>query len=476
VIGTPSTAAGSFALIMDVSTDNTYSRNQATWTVNLAGLTNPTLRFSEVSFADEINSMPASFVGTSDTDGVAMSADGINWFRIWTPPSGQTSNVWTQRTVDLAAAATAAGIALGSNFQIRFQQYDNYPVSTDGRGFDEIAITVPSSPVDWYEFSLADGEYATIAGSRLGTTGTHQIELYNSSGALLATGSSAVNASNMISRYRDNTTNGTRDLYRVKVSGDAAEYSLVVTRNSDFDREGNDALATAQDFYKSVGVFGFATTVPDIYRFNASPGDEINFSASLPAGGSNLFENGLISGTSNQFEMLLIDPAGAKVAIGTSAVTHLVSEGGTWYLSVRAKSGAGGEYFVQRDISSPRLFNWFANRWSPTIRTGISRSPNASLQFWAMPIRASDDSSRIGQSRILGDQPALKKSSIKLADQARAGLSNEGNTFESKSESREQMRLKVVDRFFDSFAEAPCWTVPLSTATWSKAPALREKC
>jgi subtilisin family serine protease len=256
VTGTPSTAAGSFALIMDSSVNSVFARNEATWTVNLNGLQSPTLRFWEASFGDEVHTMPVSFTGSSDTDGVAISANGTTWYRVWSPTATQTSGLWTQRTVDLAAAAASAGIALGANFRIRFQQYDNFPVSTDGRGYDEITISVPAPQEDWYSFTLGDAEYASILGTRSGTTGSHQVDLYNSSGALLASGSAAGNATSMISRFQDGTSNGVRDTYFVRVTGNAQDYSLVVTRNADFDRESNDTLATAQNLNGLTGVLG----------------------------------------------------------------------------------------------------------------------------------------------------------------------------------------------------------------------------
>jgi hypothetical protein len=353
--GTPSTASGSFAMIMDVGVNNLFNLNEATWTVNLAGLDSPTLRFWEASFADEVHTMPASFTGSSNSDGVAISANGTTWYRVWSPTTTQTSGVWTQRTVDLAAAAASAGITLGANFRIRFQQYDNYPVSTDGRGYDDITISVPAPQVDWYSFTLADGEYASVVGSRTGTTGTHQVDLYNSAGTLVASGTSAANASSMISRFQDTTTNGIRDTYYLRVSGSAENYSLIVTRNSDFDREANDTLGSAQDISNVRGALGYANTTPDFYRVSAANGELLSFSAFLPGGGADLFVNGLSSGGSSLFRMELVNPSGTTVASGISDVSFTANASGNWSLRVFAQSGGGGEYFVQRNVASTKV-------------------------------------------------------------------------------------------------------------------------
>ena len=37
-------------------------------------------------------------------------------------------------------AGLMLGIGLGTDFKVKFQQYDNFPIPTDGRGYDEIQI------------------------------------------------------------------------------------------------------------------------------------------------------------------------------------------------------------------------------------------------------------------------------------------------------------------------------------------------
>ncbi len=350
ILGSSGTAAGSFAMLMDTSASNVNNRNQADWTVNLAGLTAATLRFSHTSLGDEVHTLPASFTGSSDGDGVAISANGTNWFTVFSPTTTSTSGLWIQQNVDLVAAANAAGISLNSNFRIRFQQFDNNPIPTDGRGYDEISILTPAAGEDWFSFSLADGESAALAASRLATVGSVNIALYNGSGTLLRSGVSATNISSYISRFQDTTTNGVRDNYFVRITGSEAEFNLLVTRNAEFDREANDATnSTAQDINGLRGAFGFATTNPDFYSFTATAGEAIRFDASLPAGGPDLFVNGL--GGSSNLQLQLIAPGGATVATGTSNVQFTAASSGTYYLRVAALSG-NGEYFAERAIPS----------------------------------------------------------------------------------------------------------------------------
>jgi hypothetical protein len=45
------------------------------------------------------------------------------------------------------------------NFQIKFQQYDNYGITTDGRGYDNIAINTAGR---LSQFDLAAGDKVTV--------------------------------------------------------------------------------------------------------------------------------------------------------------------------------------------------------------------------------------------------------------------------------------------------------------------------
>lgn len=112
--------------------------NEAVWTVDLSGSISPVLNFSHYSYSDEFQSLPAMFNGSSDGDGISISEDGVTWHSVWSL-AGSTS--WQTYSVDLTAAASSAGISLGSNIRIKFQQFDNFPRPADGLGFDEITIT-----------------------------------------------------------------------------------------------------------------------------------------------------------------------------------------------------------------------------------------------------------------------------------------------------------------------------------------------
>ncbi|MBI4496227.1 MAG: CAP domain-containing protein [Deltaproteobacteria bacterium] len=126
---------------MDSSRSGAFSANELILTINLAGKSGVRLRFYHKEFGDEDHSLPNSFQGSTPGDGVAVSADGTTWYKV----KGLTSadgigSAWKLFEVNLDAAAAAAGIAYNETFKIKFQQYDNYPIPTDGFAFDEIAV------------------------------------------------------------------------------------------------------------------------------------------------------------------------------------------------------------------------------------------------------------------------------------------------------------------------------------------------
>ncbi|MBI1313173.1 hypothetical protein GC176_17925, partial [bacterium] len=254
VTGTYGTGEGNYALLMDVAQDLQPNLNEATLTVDLSGYSAVTLEFQHAAFNDEESPLPDSFTGSANGDGVAISADGVTWYTVLnaTTPAG-----WETVSIDLVAAADAAGILLGSDFQIRFQQFDNYPLTTDGRGYDGIRFrTTPSFITDdWYSFTLDDGQSASVVIDDLSGSGS-QLELYDASQTLLTTGIAAANVEQSISGFVDLTSDGLPDTYYVRVVDSAPQYSLVVTVDAVFDLESNNSFDTAQRIGPNATVLG----------------------------------------------------------------------------------------------------------------------------------------------------------------------------------------------------------------------------
>ncbi|GAG44859.1 unnamed protein product, partial [marine sediment metagenome] len=132
---------GSWHLGMDDAVyDLAYSRNELTLSVNLAGFQNVVLTFWAREFGDEPHGPPASpFTGGSDFDGVAVSEDGTTWYEA--RGLRNLSSTYEEIVIDLDAVAAAHGIYYTDAFRIRFNQYDNHPIASDGIAVDDIAIT-----------------------------------------------------------------------------------------------------------------------------------------------------------------------------------------------------------------------------------------------------------------------------------------------------------------------------------------------
>jgi len=174
---------GSYHLVMDDTTDDTvYSRNEVTLTVNLAGYENVVLTFWAREYSDEPHGPPTSpFENGADFDGVAISEDGHWWYEVQDLRS--LTATYAELTVDLDAAIGAYGLSYGPMFKIRFNQYDDYAVTTDGIGIDDITITadlvddLQVTPEDDFESSGIEGGPFTPASTTYRLTNTGALPL-----------------------------------------------------------------------------------------------------------------------------------------------------------------------------------------------------------------------------------------------------------------------------------------------------------
>ena len=136
-------ASGQFALLMDDTASNgNSSLNEAIWEVDLSGVPSPILSFNHTTLGEYDDPLPPTFSGHADGDGVCVSVDGVNWVRVWQgidSINGTFANV----TLDLGAAARAAGISLGANTRIKFQQYGEFRRCFGRRVWDDVTILKP---------------------------------------------------------------------------------------------------------------------------------------------------------------------------------------------------------------------------------------------------------------------------------------------------------------------------------------------
>ncbi|MHB8080483.1 MAG: S8 family serine peptidase, partial [Candidatus Krumholzibacteriia bacterium] len=124
---------GSYHMTMDCSTSGTYVQNEAWLRLNLTGQTQVGLSIWWKDIGDE----------TQTQDGIYFSNNGgTSFVKVYNlDGAATTNNVWYQLNLDLDALAATAGLALNSTFVVKIQQYDNYPITTDGMAFDDISVT-----------------------------------------------------------------------------------------------------------------------------------------------------------------------------------------------------------------------------------------------------------------------------------------------------------------------------------------------
>lgn len=118
-------------LRMDSSVTNSMATNALTVTVNLAANPSAILSFRHRENSDE----------TDAGDGVFISTNGTSWLKV--VDTALTNYNWHTVETNLSLFASARGMTLSSQTQIKFQQVDNYPwdaASTDGQEFDDIII------------------------------------------------------------------------------------------------------------------------------------------------------------------------------------------------------------------------------------------------------------------------------------------------------------------------------------------------
>jgi len=154
-VTTENNPIGSQHLTLDTAFDR-FSLNEVILHVDTSGFNNVQLGFSQREFGDFDHPMPATFTGSNDSDGVALSVDGTNWFRLISLTGNNSTETYQRNTFNLSEFAANNGLNLNSNVQIKFQQFGLSGIdsvsssnSSNGFAFDNISVTgtpIPNSP------------------------------------------------------------------------------------------------------------------------------------------------------------------------------------------------------------------------------------------------------------------------------------------------------------------------------------------
>ncbi len=128
--------SGSYHMTMDDNYNGgLYAQNEAWLRLNLSGKSDVALSFWWKEFGDEDHTQ----------DGVFFSDDGGSSFvKVYSLTGGSTT--YREIDLDIDQLASANGLSLTSTFVVKFQQYDNYSISTDGMAFDDISVVSNETP------------------------------------------------------------------------------------------------------------------------------------------------------------------------------------------------------------------------------------------------------------------------------------------------------------------------------------------
>ena len=185
VISTNSPFSGTCQLALDGSSNeitgyfgSTPLLNEAILNINALGASNVTLAFEEKDFGSDPDdyTMPPSFSGHGDYDGVALSVDGTNWYLIESLTGSASTNSWQLNSFNLSAIAAADGLTLSADTQIKFQHYvgtdvTSYMVPNQGFGFDNVQVSGGSAAVTAVSTTAAAHSY-DMAGNTVPITVT----------------------------------------------------------------------------------------------------------------------------------------------------------------------------------------------------------------------------------------------------------------------------------------------------------------
>jgi len=160
-------AAGYHHLAMDTFLGGPFGLNEAVLHFDATGAEDIVLTFQHAEFGDEDHPMPATFTGSINADGVALSVDGQNWFRLISLTGAESSATYRARKFNLTDIAASNSLTLGANVMIKFQQFDNSPINSDGIVFDNITIQDKSIVAAGWQplgpFSATRGQTENVA-------------------------------------------------------------------------------------------------------------------------------------------------------------------------------------------------------------------------------------------------------------------------------------------------------------------------
>jgi len=383
ITGDHSVGRGDYSLWMDSSGGAGGVLNEAVWQVNLAGADAAYLHFSHAEYGDEQDPFgdlgPAgAFTGHRNADGIAISDDGVTWYPIW-DAADQPYVEWQHYTIDLLDQAQQAGISLGPTFYVKFQQFDDGSISSDGRGWDDIYVSSQQGDdsEDWYSFTLHEEGYFTAALAPVGGAAVQMQLYYSVDSHLCEARPVGTNIGSVIEDYFVSPGE-----YYIRVTG-AGEYNLLVTAQSTFDIQPNWSLDEAQDVTATGTALGaISGGETHYYAFEVRQGDELEIETRTPLSDTldvqvELFDSG---GT-----LLATDRDGASDG-RNALLSYTAAADGTLYVAVSAEDDSTGQYVVQITGATGELPDFHVLSTTPLDGEVLMAAPDRIIVQFSSPV------------------------------------------------------------------------------------------
>ena len=386
------------------------------------------LSFFHRDGGDGNESMPATFAGRVNADGVAFSPDGVNWYRL-ADLGSTTDGSYATRVIDLDGAVRAAGVSFTPTFQVLFQHYlgsgqaayfDDIRLAADLAGPTVTAVSatgplVFSSSLTAITVDFSEPLQATAAGAatsyQLRRTDTGAVvavtptydgdrrvtlgfgALAQAPYQLRVRGDSSVGGTTQVRDLNGNLLNdGADSVYTFEV------IAVEATPDDETDTATASGLTSGGSFTKTtaIGNNTYAGRDVDLYRFTARAGDRLtastvsqSFGAAglntllrlFDADGRQLTSNDDLGGFSTDsridgFQM----PATGTYYLGVS------SSGNAGYnpgIAPSGTSGPQGKYQVSGSLTPDTT--------APTVAHAVPHAgPNANQSIAAVTVQFSE--------------------------------------------------------------------------------------
>jgi hypothetical protein len=130
---------GSYSWLMAVDTQDNYNLNELYTIYDFTGARDINLEFWQYDSTDEEEDAPTSWSGHTNADAVSFTNDGTTWYEIIDAASLNNDDSWADFNYNISNHPNFDP-NVNSNFAIKFQQYDQWIYSGDGRLWDDIYI------------------------------------------------------------------------------------------------------------------------------------------------------------------------------------------------------------------------------------------------------------------------------------------------------------------------------------------------